>query len=147
MQEFQICSDLAVYSWFASKPSPFTFAWPTPRLCCGCRAPVAVNICKPQCITYLRGCLWVQFRMSTAPVYGCHISILLCTVYNYVCKIIAFVNFQDEKDIYWFIITGHPKPRLYSTTIQISKPYSIFYIYSTTIQISKLRLESTTIIG
>jgi len=28
-----------------------------------CRAPVAVRICEPQCITYLSGCLRVQFRM------------------------------------------------------------------------------------
>jgi len=58
------CSDL---------PSPF-----------GCEI-----ICEPQSITYLSGCLRVQLRMSTAPVY---ISILLCI---YVCKIIVFVNFQD----------------------------------------------------
>jgi len=39
----------------------------------------------------------VQFRMSTAPVNGCHISILLCI---YVCKINAFVNFQEIKDLF-----------------------------------------------
>jgi len=31
-----------------------------------CRAPVAVCICEPQCITSLNGCLWVKFRTSTA---------------------------------------------------------------------------------
>jgi len=40
--------------------------------------PVAVRICEPQSITSLSGCLQVQFRMSRGPVYGCHISILLC---------------------------------------------------------------------
>jgi len=63
------------------------------------RAPVAVRICEPQCITSLSGCLRVQIRMSTAPVYGCHISTLLCI---YVCKIIGFVKFQDWRDIYLF---------------------------------------------
>jgi len=38
-----------------------------------CRASVAVRICEPQFITSLSGCLRVQFRMSAAPVYGCHI--------------------------------------------------------------------------
>jgi len=57
---------------------------------------VDVRICEPQCITSLSGCLRVQFRMSTAPVYGCHISILLCI---YVCKNITSVNFQEIKDI------------------------------------------------
>jgi len=52
-------------------------------------------------IKSLRGCSRVQFCMSTAPVYGCHISILLGM---YVCKIIAFVNFQEIKEIYIFII-------------------------------------------
>jgi len=33
-----------------------------------CRAPVAVRICEPQCITSLSGCFRVQFRMSTAPI-------------------------------------------------------------------------------
>jgi len=51
---------------------------------------VALRICEPQCITSLIECLRVQFRMSTAPVYGCHI---------YVCKIIAFGNFQEIKNI------------------------------------------------
>jgi len=62
-----------------------------------CRAPVAVRLNEPQCITSFSGCLWVQFRMSTAPVHGCHISILLCI---YLCKIIAFVNFQEIKEIF-----------------------------------------------
>jgi len=57
---------------------------------------VALRICEPQCITSFSGCLRVQFRMSTAPVYGCHISILLCI---YVCKIIAFANFQEIEEI------------------------------------------------
>jgi len=68
------------------------------------RAPVAVppvRICEQQCNTSLSGCLLVQFRMSTAPVYGCHISILLCT---HVCKIIAFVNFQEITNIFFFFI-------------------------------------------
>jgi len=39
--------------------------------------------------------------MLTAPVYGCHILILLGI---YVCRIIAFVNFQDQRDIDLFIL-------------------------------------------
>jgi len=58
---------------------------------------MAVRICEQHCITSLSECLWIQFRMSTTPVNGCHISILLCI---YVCKIIAFVNFQEIKEIY-----------------------------------------------
>jgi len=53
---------------------------------------VAVRICEPIPITSVSGCLQVQFCVSTAPVYGFYISILLCI---YFCKIIAFVNFQD----------------------------------------------------
>jgi len=60
------------------------------------RAPVAVRICEQQYITSLSGCLWVQFR-----IYGCHISKLLCI---YVCKIIAFVNFQEIKEICLFLM-------------------------------------------
>jgi len=60
---------------------------------------MAVRICEQQCITSLSGCLRVQFHMSTAPVYGCHISILLC-----VCRIIAFVNSQEIKDIQYIYI-------------------------------------------
>jgi len=58
---------------------------------------VAARICEQQSITSLCGCLRVQFCMWTAPVYGCHISILLCI---YVCKIIAFVYFQEIKEIF-----------------------------------------------
>jgi len=43
---------------------------------------------------------WMRLYMSTAPVYGCHISILL---WIYVCKIIAFVNFQKIKAIFIYI--------------------------------------------
>jgi len=35
-----------------------------------------------------------------APVYGGHISILLCI---YVCMIIAFVNFQEIKEIFIYL--------------------------------------------
>jgi len=38
--------------------------------------------------------------MSTANVYDWHISILLCI---YVCKIIAFVNFQEIKEIFIYL--------------------------------------------
>jgi len=63
---------------------------------------VAVRICEPQCITSLSGCLRVQFRMSTAPVYDMAANPAIfryCFVYIHVSKTIAFVNFQDERDI------------------------------------------------
>jgi len=89
-------------AWTIASAPPWT---PTPN--CGednmgislnckmtCRVPVAVRICEQQCFTFLSECLRFQFRMSKAPVYGCHISI-------YVCKIIASVNFQEIKEIYY----------------------------------------------
>jgi len=45
------------------------------------RAPVAVRVCEQQCITSLSGCLWVQFRKSTAAAHMaaifqyCHVSL------------------------------------------------------------------------
>jgi len=51
---------------------------------------VAARISEPQCITSLSGCLWVQFRMSTALVYGCHISILLCIMFVRLLRLTIF---------------------------------------------------------
>jgi len=60
-----------------------------PETCWRCKSSGGCMICEPQCITSLCGCLWVRFHMSIAPVYGCQYFFVV-----YVCKNIAFVNFQ-----------------------------------------------------